>query len=217
MNPNSANKMLVSTDFDTDKIVYVNSGSMSVSNGGSGTDNIPHPLGFRPLLVGYWSTSPTFTPRYPFSDSLSASGIAAAGFMATDSISNIKVVILNSLGSTTTFYYRMYGYAPHDYLGEVSPTSSVADSFIYDTDFIMPKLFDANRITIGAGNSYSHGLGYIPKVLVWEMVGSQEAQYDYLLDKNKVSVSTTSLVFTKAPLASSANQYSFRIYTERLV
>lgn len=215
MNPSDANNLTIATDFDNDKILFVTSLSRTIANGASIDEDIFHNLPFRPLMEGYWSTDPNFNTRIPFSDSLSASPISAVGLVYTKNLTTFTLGFANSLGASTTFYMRIYAYAPHDYIGDADFTSSVAESLTYNSDYITRKIYHADRATVGSGYAYTHGLGYIPRVKVWVRTAAfGEYVYNQSLGSGKVSITTTNLSITGG---TSTDIYSYRIYVDKVI
>lgn len=166
---------LLNTDYPLDKIVLVKTGSISVPNGTweiSGV-SISHGLPFTPLTVMLWSNTSNFDICNEGGDAAymntSFSSSAGQKYTALSKSSTIEITRLNYSGSTKTVYYRIFCFAPSNASIDsiVSATDSVGNNFIINTDYNYMKLHASGILTAGGTVSYTHGLGYTPRVQLW--------------------------------------------------
>lgn len=167
---------LVSSDYPQDKIIFLYESSMTVTDSTIDSINIPNTLGFAflPLLV--WSNNSNFSISNTLADNAyyTSAFTTAAGqsYEATCDSSNINISRYNFSGSTQTVYYRVYGFPPSGLSNttDVLGTANSGDRFILDTDNNYMKLFHAGKLTT-TDKTYTHALGYTPRVLIWGLAG----------------------------------------------
>jgi hypothetical protein len=167
---------LLNTDYPLDKIVYMTSGSISVPNGTSDITpgvTIPHNLPFIPLAIMLWSNTSDFEVCNESMDLAYATSYfpgPAAGqiYDISADATNLSILRLNSSGSAKTVYYRIFCFAPSnaDIDSVVTATQSVGSNFIINTDYNYMKLV-ANGILTPTSTTYTHNLGYVPRVQIW--------------------------------------------------
>lgn len=156
---------LLNTDYEMDKIIYYNSGSITVSSIVE-TKTFAHNLGFTPLVFGVCSQNSDFSESHTFPYLLQTQSDYLSFEVKADS-SNI-VVTYYDYNNSSTMYYRIYAFEPSDSQHTVVPTASNAKKFILNTDYNYCKLFKKGIISNTVGtHTVSHNLGYIPQVLVW--------------------------------------------------
>lgn len=228
MTPEQANKTLLTTDASLDKIIYMDSGSISVPVTFSGSTAIPHGLGFIPLPLILWSNTPDFTTTYTDNDAdmnlrrLDGSGmIIGQSYTITANSTDITIGHYNNSGSTQTVYYRIYCFAPSTLDPDtlIEHTASIADNFVINTDYNYMKLASTGSLD-SVTPSFTHDLGYVPTVMIWGLqfdgtstptVGGQISPtypaFDYRID-----VSATDITWTGA--GTNFNNIEYRIYTD---
>lgn len=152
---------LLNTDYEMDKIVYFKEGEL---NAGQYDIDIPHKLGFAPLIFGVCAFNSDFSDSrsIPYQYSTQSDTIQ---FNASANANNVRVSYINTSGSPAKIYYRIYGFEPSDSHAKVNATSKYAKNFILNTDYNYCKLY--KKGTIAAGSTLTHNLGYIPQTLVW--------------------------------------------------
>ena len=170
---------LINSEFPLDQILFLNQGSTVVLNSTfSGTVAIAHGLPFIPLASLVWSNDSDFTTAYNYEDgNFTTSFISPIGqrYDVFSDATNVNINLYNTSGSTQTVYYRIYCFAPSTASVDslVEHTANDGEEFIINTDFNYMKLAATGSLTDGAGTvSYAHGLGFIPRALVWYQVGS---------------------------------------------
>lgn len=189
---------LLNTDFPIDKIIYKDSGSFSATSdiivgGGLGTiHNVAHGLGFMPLIVGNFSTSPDFLttneifmPIYP-----EANGIYG---ITNSSTTEYSVQVMNYSPNTVTVYYRVYGFMPSNVAETAVPTSALADNFVLNTDYNYSKLYYNDVLPDVTTTTITHNLGYRPQVMAW-MGDSTQSSYIMYDSSTYITVTDTTVV-----------------------
>lgn len=169
---------LLNTDYPLDKVVYITSGSATVANATVDLDlstaiRIAHGLPFRPLPILLWSNTSDFaiTNEQRDADYLADAFGAGAGqyYLVHADATNIYIKRYNQSGGSKTLYYRIFCFLPSDADEDsVAPSTQVSGSdFVLNTDYNYMKLFHDGILTT-TGNTYTHNLGYVPRVQVWE-------------------------------------------------
>jgi hypothetical protein len=178
MTPDIISDTLLATDHPIDKVVYMDSGSITVPANSSADATEAHVLSFAPLLDCTWSTDPSFGLSYD----IGTGAISASGPFIFDIFTEIYgtnssavLTVYNDTGSSKTVYYRMFGYEPSNSNAEVPHTASVADDFVIDTDLNYSKLLYSDRIT--AGQTITHNLNRRLHVMLWEEILSSGRIY----------------------------------------
>lgn len=227
MTPQESQNTLVNTDYPLDKIVYIDSGSFSVTSGSFPEINVPHGLAFRPMVIGSWSLTPDFAVSYDAS--FSAPSDPLQPYMGIQSTpTNIRFIPNNNSGSTVTFYWRVYGYMPPD-VNAIAPfTATDADEFALSSDYNYTKIYLTNTLSWSSGTTHtiSHNLGYRPQVEVWF---EQELNADlltrwYLGEDNsytafdRVHVTNSAVIFNFNSVGGVAGRkWYYRIYVDSQV
>lgn len=215
---------LLNSDYPLDKVVYMTSGTLTVTSSGSESTNITHGLTFRPLMVFSHSDDSAFTTsrtngQLPFGPA-EQWGVS----VDTDSDTNIRVLGFNTSATTKTIYWRAYAFMPSNVNLDADPTASTATNFVLNTDNNYMKLLDSDYITMpSAGNTITvtHGLGYRPTVQIWERLGTGVERILPLLvsdpadtTSNRINVGTSTITFTSGSGGTEATNYHYRIYTD---
>lgn len=168
-----AKDFLLTTDFPLDKVIYLKSGSFSVSGyPGSNSVAIPHGLPFIPLCDMSWSLTPDFSVCYPAGSSPPPTNIAldnqgVENLLYADA-TNINISVSNFLTPAITFYYRIYAFEPSDSSTDLEPTASAGDDFVLNTDFNYTKLYLEGKLDLSVTDTVTHNLGYIPQIEAWD-------------------------------------------------
>ena len=224
--PAAAKKMLLSSDYPLDKVVYLHTDSHDVT---SGDYTVAHGLPFTPLIKVVWSTSPTFATTYgvgdgPLSTNPSFPFLPQLVSAYADS-SDIGLTFGNP-GSVTNVYLRFYGFMPSDVDVDASFTSASGDLFAFNTDYNYTKLYlagvTASSTVAGSTESVTHDLGYYPQTEVWYTKGGKMycLAQNTLLDNSPVSesveITTTSITMKRDVLLSGSETFHYRIYVDEL-
>lgn len=153
---------ILNTDYEMDKIIYFREATL---NAGQYDVDIPHGLGFTPLIFGVCAFNSDFSDArgIPYQSLTMSNSIQ---FTAQANATNVRISYINDSGTPSKIYYRLYGFEPSTSNADVGPTSSNADTFILNTDYNYCKLF--SKGTASVGDTISHNLGYIPQVLAWQ-------------------------------------------------
>lgn len=154
--------MLVSSDYPSEKIISYKQGSFSYSNMDFNPVVVPHDLSFAPLCLTQWSNSSDFVPTFSETYFLYMSGNNSLSVMSD---SNNLYFLPNTI-SSATFYYRVFMFTQPGTNPTTSPSSSLFDDFVYNTDYSYPKVFLEGALANRTG-TINHGLGYVPQVEVW--------------------------------------------------
>lgn len=231
-----ARSFLLTTDFPLDKVVYLKSGSFTMSAATSGVFSFPHNLSFAPLCSGSWSLTPDFSVQYEYgSGTFPSENISISSFNQILSLSdnffgntgganttNVYIAWQNSSASATTVYYRIFAFGPPDIDYVAAPTASSGDNFVLNTDYNYTKLYINSARQVAAGNTYSvpYNGGNVPQVSVWFTRTSDSkvipydtqniisSGYSYIVNINSISLSLS----TESPTI--INKLYNRIYLD---
>lgn len=205
---------LLNTDYPLDSIVFITSGSRSITGPTIlDTLTIPHGLPFAPLACIVWSLTADFAITYTLSD---ATTTITSG--ASADATNIYIISNNLSASTITLYYKVFAFPPSGASEDslVASTASVTNDFVLNTDNNYLKLVHAGTIST-VNTSYAHNLGYIPTVFVWlnsthdQNVLGQWVVIDPLGNAG-IKLTTTTIEFVGASVNDTAVEY--RIYAD---
>lgn len=179
-------RFLLNSDYPLDQIVYFKSFEVTVASGSTTiNENIPHDLGFKPLLFGVYATKADFSDSIGMSDGLFS--VLARGY--DDHIE----VFGGDFTAGTKVYVRVYGFAPASYKGFCKSTATSSKPLIISTDYeYAPLIFEAevtctsyddedpyivegydvtkgylSVVTKAASISVRHDLEYKPSVMTW--------------------------------------------------
>lgn len=218
---NSSN-FLLTTDFPLDKVVYLWSGSINLTFGGTGTKSIATGLGFNPLPSLFYSTTSDFSIAYEsesspadpnfFNTTLYNVIVAANGGTLTVTASSFNT-------SAVTIYFRVYCFVPSNINPAAPPTAAIADAFQFSTDYNYTKLFKADVVPFTTSTTIltiNHNLGYVPQISSWiENSGNISPNSTTQVDPTgSIGGSTvTSTTLTYAP-GGIAGNFHYRIYLD---
>lgn len=151
----------LNTDYEMDKIIYFTEGEIEAMQ----TKNIPHALGFAPLVFGICAFNSDFSdPRsLPFEQMTQDNTIATTLYGFTD---KVQIGYGNYADNPPKLYYRIYGFEPSNSRAKIGSTSKHANEFILNTDYNYCKLY--KKGIINGDTTITHGLGYLPQVLAWK-------------------------------------------------
>lgn len=195
---------LLNTDYEMDKIVYFKSGTL---NAGDWDIDTPHNLSFTPLIFGVCAFNSNFSDArgVPYQSLTQSNSIQ---FTAQANGTNVRLSYINSSGSPSKIYYRLYGFEPSGSTATVPATSGNANQFILNTDYNYCKLF--SKGTASAGNTVAHNLGYVPQVLVWLTSNGWTMPVDQSDSNAAVIVTDQDLIFNYPALG--IDGFHYRIY-----
>lgn len=227
---------LFSTDYPTDKVVLLKSGSITI-NDQSDPITVPHGLSFTPWVNGVFSSTADFSGDvFPFGVGPIVSvqtGVSTWSPMPTilsiaADATNIYFMPDRNLYSRT-FYYRVYGFADENADVDAQPTANQADVFAFNTDYNYCKLKQSGTADVSGGDVVvTHGLGYLPQVDVWQSAPNSVTGVGTVVQKAVVSrhivdyptaysnwfeLTNQALIFRRGSLPSSGtNMFYYRIY-----
>ena len=198
---------LLNTDYPMDKVIYLNSGSHSMTGGGGSIKQFAHNLGFTPLIIGTWSFNSNFlTSREGGMFTAEGTDPTTAYTTFSANATDITIDCFNP-GATATIYYRIYGFMPSDVNADVAFTASLAENFQFNTDFNYTKLFSSSVASAGT-STITHNLGYRPQVLTW-IEDSTIYGTTAIVDSGFVKATTTTVV-----IISPTKSVHYRIYAD---
>jgi len=133
---------------------------------------------------------------------------------------NIYFTVQKDTVSSQTIYFRLYGFKPKSYTGDVDFTASQSlYPFVLNTDLNYLKLYLDDVITASANDTVSHNLGYKPVTMLWQEDSifhansihpiSQPVLYD-----STSSISRTPIVGDNTITFPTAGKYYYRIYID---
>ena len=149
----------LNTDYEMDKIVYFTEGEINK------TKDIPHNLGFKPLVFGVCAFNSDFSdPRsLPFEEITQSNALVCTLYSFDN---KVQIGFGNYEDTPAKAYYRIYGFEPSDSHAKVGATSNHANTFILNTDYNYCKLYEKGIVNGDA--TITHNLGYVPQVLAWQ-------------------------------------------------
>lgn len=178
MTPEKSKDLLISSDYPTDKIILTATGTTTVPPYANIPVNIAHNLPFIPLVMGNWTTSPTWDTTYEQGTGPIAPPNTYSPFLynftAESNITNVRAVLINNIsGSTVTAYFRVYAFMPSDVNVAVNRTSISGDDLVFNTDYNYTKLWRADVASFPdtfsgeVTSTITHNFGYRPQVDFW--------------------------------------------------
>ena len=195
----NANNLLLTTDYPIDQLIFLKEGSVTVPDA---TDDItpgisiPHGIPFAPLPLLSWSNTSDFAITNTVFDAALSSTIFTTGVGQQYDVSangtNVLIDRYNRSGSSKTLYYRIIAFATSnaDENSEIAETATYDNEFILSTDYNYMKLMFTGKLTTGL-NSFTHGLGYTPRVFAWQKTGSS---YSPLIAAQLIDIDPTGSV-----------------------
>ena len=193
---------LLNTDYEMDKIIYFTEGTVDNQQ----TLNIPHNLGFAPLVFGVGAFTSDFSdPRnLPFTESTSDNTI---GCTLDASSTKIQLIFTDYSSAKPKIYFRVYGFEPTGSHAKIGATSKYSRQFILNTDYNYCKLYKTGVTT--PNTTITHNLGYLPQVLAWrETSNGLVSPIEYSGVGNAVIVTDTTVIFNYR----GASKIHYRIY-----
>lgn len=166
-----ARKFIYDSDYPMPYLAYSSTCNYTVGgNEWYKTVSFAHNLPFTPLLIGQWSTDPSFSVSYDIAMSIpsfSGSQPLFAAVVEADA-SSVWLDLTNNTGSDLTFYFRFTAFPPSDYTSEITAIDD-ASNFKFDSDFNYFKIAEQGKVTVSAGGyaAVNHGLGYVPQSRIW--------------------------------------------------
>lgn len=164
----NSDNFILTSDNQVDQIIYMASGSFTAPSDTITSESVYHMLGFAPLPILTWSTDPDFNisresnlPAYDGSD--------ASSIYVSNSITDTKfnMSAFNPTNDNLTIYWRVYALAPSNIDIATASTSSLADSFNFNSDYNYTKLLLSGYTDSATNTSITHNLGYRPQVMAW--------------------------------------------------
>lgn len=167
---------LLDSDYPIDQVVFMHTYQVTtqpVFSGYSVTARFDHGLPFRPLAIGQWSPGSDFSgvtlEAGDYMDDGSDGGRMSIDVYTTSS----QIIILGqSYTSARTLYIRVTCFAPDDWSGNnLASTVGQSNRFILNTDWSYPQLVLNSHIRVpqNSTRTVSHGLGYIPQIMLWQV------------------------------------------------
>lgn len=195
---------LLNTDYELDKIVYFQEGSLNV---GQYDIDIPHSLGFAPLIFGVCAFSEDFSDSRTIPwQYQNDNGVQQ--FTASANASNLRVTYTSDSGSPAKIYYRIYGFEPSDSHARVGATSKHAKKFILNTDYNYCKLHSKGITT--PNSTVEHNLGYLPQILAWRETNGWVTPIEEAYSDSGATITSSDVVFHNPYLG--IDKIHYRIY-----
>lgn len=208
---------LITSEFPTDKIVWIKEGTVTTNQWGEFSVTIPHGLAGTPFCTGIWSDNNwanqyNASTRYQTQSSYSK---------FSDISSNASSVVFSgyiTATTATTIRYRLWGFFnEQDTLGVVADPTNYASSniFIKNSNQGYSKLYmEGYADATSTDKTVRHDLGFVPFVDIWY----QSAGSWYQLSRADMSQSTTTIQVTDTTLKFVASttklKYYYRIYAD---
>lgn len=225
-----ARNFSISSDYPIDKVIYMTSGSVTISGYNYNDVTIPHGLPFTPLTTDIYSLTPSFDTSYEYNsgpvqtDPLLSSPFLYNTGSESDS-TNITLRHTNNSPSSVTIYYRVYGFMPSTVNEEAAWTASVADNFVMNSDYNYTKLFDAGVTAYSdipdSIETINHNLGYRPQVMAWSEESSVVYSRNFTSlypdgsnDGGAIYIDENSIIFQRQFFLFNASRLHYRIYID---
>lgn len=213
---------LLNTDYPIDKVIYRSSiFSMSLAAYDYQPASFAHGNGGIFLPLAQWSFSPTFASGvYDIGTSPVSSGVTLYNGDVTVDATNINYAFQNNTPSPVVVYFRVVGLAIPGSDRSVPGTSEYQD-LVLNTDNNYLKIVSEGQGDINNTQSLTitHGLGYLPKTLVWSSfdggttifrVDGMGRDFLYGDSGNLVTVSASSVIITN--LFGITQKYYYKVY-----
>lgn len=229
MGAQNARKFLLHTGYPLDKIIYLKPQTIVVPANSNVDTDIPHGLGFTPLVKGRWSRDSNFSISYNISGGpyLSAGLLLAATVISADEV-KVYLSTTNNTNASITIYYHIWGFVPSNALDSVvnTHTASSADSFVLNTDYNYTKLLDRGVISATTGtHAYPvyHSLGYYPQIEAWIDIGGRVSPIVFNnitthiaeFDTIRTTIDDEKLLFEVIDVLTAFN-FHYRIYVDEV-
>lgn len=217
----NAKNFLLSSDYSMDKIIFMASGSVTVSAGGADDNYTNHNLPVLPLMKGVWSYTSNFSNSYDMGQPLYSDNDVSV--LVQSNSTQYRVYAFNNGGSSKTIYWRVFGVMDTTDTSTLDFTASTADSFVLNTDYNYTKLYLSGDANISSSSvNIDHDLGYKPQVDVWFeaalIPGQYQTQYLGISNDggvyNSIRITNSQLQFVKGSLAGQSTKYKYRIYLD---
>lgn len=225
MDPITQKKMVMTTDFPLDKVIFLHLGMLDLS---SSLDYIfPNPFTFTPLIKVVWSTSPDFNTTYgvgdgPLSTNPSFPFLPNLAVAKAD-LSSITLQFGNP-GSIPSAYIRMYAFMPSDTSSAVEPNTSAGDAFVINSEYNYSKLYRAGvtpfSSTAGSTETINHDLDYYPQIEAWyEKSGAIYSMAQIFksggsLSTESFELTNSNLILRRDPFLTGSERFHYRIYLD---
>ena len=175
------NDFLLNTDYEMDKIIYFNDVKLTPNQWGN--VELPHSLGYAPLVTGAWSRTADFSEPHPLSgtsgviDPSTSSYTADVISVGVDEEKFIFTQFSGPVANPTTFpfYVRIMCFEPANIHKSAPKTSQNAKQFILNTDYNYLKLFKEGVEDVVYNTqtglydpiTITHNFGYHAQALFW--------------------------------------------------
>lgn len=158
--------LLVNTHYKLPWIVWSRTYSITVPSGGYISDQtLAHGLPFTPLIFGQWSTNSNFNPSYDLGITIpggSTGGQPETMCLVSADASAIHFDLINNALTTRTFYFKLMGFAPPNYTGQVNPVD-YSSPFRFNSHYRYQQLYMHGQ----SSGTVNHNLGYLPQAKIW--------------------------------------------------
>lgn len=199
-------KFKLNSDYKTDNTVWVDVEDISASGLYSINVSLPHGLPFMPLAFGLFSLDNGVT-WLPIDHRVQDS----TGFCQSDT-SNVDVSLYDTsgYGFQGVVKIKVFAFAPSTYSGAVSAPTSLSN-FKLNSDYGAAPLIAKGRQVVANIDSpqlmYSHNLGYLPMVMVWDEVNlggrivcqlhstTRLVSSMYMVEKNYVGIDASDIYY----------------------
>lgn len=213
MNPSDIQKLLLTSDYPLDKIVYMASGSFNATSfpyDFSFNTGLPHKL----LLGGTFSLNSDFSNTKFFTSPFSTLDVTASIY----SDPGVNHIIFNKgTPGSVTVYYRVYGFMPDDILENGYDTATTSSDLVFNSELNYRKLFKSGKLTnLTTSATIDHNLGFYPRVEIWQdnfghlyLYSSAEVDQPTAIS-DSIIVTQNNIQFRKD--SSTTYSYYYRIY-----
>lgn len=182
------NNFITNSDYDIDMVAKIISGSFKYEGDPNSAYNpiknqiIKHNLNFTPLVSGFWSINPNFSPAYPFGYvNRLLNGSIVFGIYGIGA--NSENIYIRADASKSTYYYKIYCLVQNELTSKVAPAElSNFKKFIFNSDLNYLKIAKCGIVNLPAYGTdprtgtdpgtrawthINHNLGYVPFTKFW--------------------------------------------------
>lgn len=160
------NNFKINSNFKTDLIVFSYSGTVNVDSNGYGGLSVNHGLSFTPLPFGLYSADGGTT--WNDIDFQTQGGFGQ--MFAKPSTIEITINIYNN--PPASVLVRIFGFAPSTVPNVIVNPPAPLSKFYLDSRKTHELLIASGKTVLpsynGAQTIYTHNLGYLPRVMLWE-------------------------------------------------
>lgn len=202
---------LFHSGFPIDKVIGIKTGSYYIRNQFNLSDvvNVAHGLPGKPLGITVFSNFSDFRDTYDEGFPQYA-GDGEYGLTVRTTNTNIQLTGWSLNNSDKVVYWRTILLESSETAMEVPLTASTADVFQFNTAYNYSKLVKEGVVT--STTTITHGLNFVPQVMVWLDNGTWIERMTYVNNDNKAAELPNNTTLTLRPSSAGVGKLHYRIY-----